>query len=254
MVVAHPDDDAYGVAGTVALHAGDPAFRFVLIHATDGEAGQIHPASGATRENLGAVRREEDRRGWRTLGREPDLHEWLGFPDGGLAGVPYETLLGRVAEILGQERPDVVLTFGPDGITGHPDHITLSRAATDAFHRFADDSGPGFKRLVYSAIRQSTVDRWNELRVSQGLEPWDPTEVYHVRGVPDDQFDILVDTSSVAHKVRAALLEHRTQWDDVNDSSFTAEEHLEAVSMEAAIIAWPTERPGRILTDVFEDL
>jgi len=40
-VVAHPDDDAYGMAGTVALHAEDPDFRFILIHATDGEIGDI---------------------------------------------------------------------------------------------------------------------------------------------------------------------------------------------------------------------
>ena len=254
MVVAHPDDDAYGVAGTVALHADDPEFRFILVHATDGEAGQIHPAGGATRENLGAVRREEDRRGWRTLGREPDRHEWLGFPDGGLADVPYATLLEQVTAILAQERPDVVLTFGPDGITGHPDHITISRVATDAFHTFAGDGGPGFRRLVYGAIRQSIVDRWNRLRVASGRDPWDPTQLYHLRGVPDDQFDILVDTSSVAARVRAALLEHRSQWDDVNDSSLSHEEHLKAVSMEAAIIAWPAERPGRILTDLFDGL
>lgn len=254
MVVAHPDDDAYGVAGTVALHADDPEFRFVLIHATDGEAGRIHPASGATRETLGAVRREEDRRGWRTLGREPDRHEWLGFPDGGLADVPYEALLKPVAAILNEERPDVVLTFGPDGITGHPDHITMSQVTTDAFLGFARDGGPGFKRLLYGAIRQSVVDGWNQQRIAQGLEPWDPTRLYHVRGIPDDQFDVLVDTRPVARRVRAALLEHRSQWHDVNDGSLTEAEHLKSVSMEAAIIAWPNERPGRILTDIFDGL
>src|SRR5687767_9296162 len=42
VVVAHPDDDAYGMAGTVALHADDPGFRYVLVHATDGAAGDIH--------------------------------------------------------------------------------------------------------------------------------------------------------------------------------------------------------------------
>ncbi|HNO16627.1 MAG TPA: PIG-L family deacetylase, partial [Actinomycetota bacterium] len=74
LVVAHPDDDAYGVAGTVALYADHPDFRYVLIHATDGGAGEIAPGFPATRETLGAIRREEDRRAWVALGRVPDRH------------------------------------------------------------------------------------------------------------------------------------------------------------------------------------
>jgi len=50
----------------------------------------------------------------------------------------------RVAIVLGEERPDVVATFGPDGITGHPDHIRIGEAATAAFMRFVGDGGPGF--------------------------------------------------------------------------------------------------------------
>lgn len=71
-VFAHPDDDAYGIAGTVALHAEDPEFRFVLVLATDGAAGDIREGFPATRETLGAVRRAEDEAAWRALGREPD--------------------------------------------------------------------------------------------------------------------------------------------------------------------------------------
>ena len=67
-VVAHPDDDAYGISSVVALHADDSDFRFVLIHATDGEGGSIAEGSGVTRETLGAVRREEDRHAWMALG------------------------------------------------------------------------------------------------------------------------------------------------------------------------------------------
>jgi hypothetical protein len=93
-VVAHPDDDVMGAGGLVALHRDDPDLRFVLVHATDGEAGQIAPGSGATRATLGEVRREEDRRGWVAVGRLPDRHEWLGltseaflrFAGGGGAG------------------------------------------------------------------------------------------------------------------------------------------------------------------------
>ena len=61
-VVAHPDDDAYGIAGTVVLHAHDPAFRFVLVHATDGGGGEIRDEFPATSESLGRIRMVEDER------------------------------------------------------------------------------------------------------------------------------------------------------------------------------------------------
>jgi LmbE family N-acetylglucosaminyl deacetylase len=253
-VVAHPDDDAYGIAGLVALHRIDPDFRFLLVHATDGEGGAIAEGSGATRETLGAVRREEDRRAWRTLGCTPYRHEWFGYPDGGLPDVPQEELVGRIAEILGAERPDVVATFGPDGITGHPDHIAIGRAATDAFLKFAGDGGLGFRRLVYGAIRQSVIDRWNHRRVAAGLSAWDPNTVYHLRGVPDESIDIDIDTSEVAPLVRRAMQEHRTQWNDMNNPEATEEQRVKSVSRETEVIAWPPTRPGRVLTDVFEGL
>jgi LmbE family N-acetylglucosaminyl deacetylase len=253
-VVAHPDDDAYGLAALVALYGDDPGFRFVLVHATDGEAGGIAEGSGASRATLAAVRREEDRRAWQVLERASERHEWFGYPDGGLAEVRFEELVDRVGAVLAQERPDVVVTFGPDGITGHPDHITIGRATTEAFLRFADDGGPGFARLVYGAIRQSVVDRWNQRRVAAGLPPWDPDTVYHLRGVPDEQIDIEIDTSSVAPRVRAAMLEHRTQWADLNPPGLTQQQRLNSLSRETEVIAWPRPRPTQRLSSVFQGL
>lgn len=253
-VVAHPDDDAYGISSVVALHADDFGFRFVLVHATDGEGGSIAEGSGATRDTLGAVRREEDRQAWMALGRIPDRHEWFGYPDGGLADANLDELTARIADIFAEERPDVVLTFGPDGITGHPDHIAISRATTDAFHRFSGDGGPGFRRLVYGAIRQSMIDRWNAVRISEGLEPWDPEIVYHLRGVPDEEIDISIDTAAVAPRVRAAMRAHRTQWQDMNPPGTSEDQLLKNVSRETQVIAWPLPRPGRVIGGIFEDL
>lgn len=193
VVVAHPDDDAYGVAAVVALHLADAEFRFFLVHATDGEGGAIAEGSGATRETLGAVPRVEDANAWRVVGRSPYRHEWFGYPDGGVPDVPFDELVDRVATVLGEERPDVVATFGPDGITGNPDRIRIGEAATAAFLRFAGDGGPGFRRLVYAGIRQSVIDRWNQRRVKAGLTAWDPNTVYHLRGVPDERIDIDID-------------------------------------------------------------
>ena len=130
MVVAHPDDDAYGVAAVVALHRTDPEFRFFLVHATDGEGGAIAEGSGATPETLGAVRREEDRRAWRRSACLRTGTSGSAIPTAAWPDVPFDELVDRVAAVLGDERPDVVATFGADGITGHPDHITIGEAAT----------------------------------------------------------------------------------------------------------------------------
>jgi LmbE family N-acetylglucosaminyl deacetylase len=253
-VFAHPDDDTFGVAGTVALHADDPGFRFVLIHATSGEAGMIADPSLATRETLGAVREEEDRRSWVTLGRTPDRHDWLRYPDHGLADMPYEDLLERVASILREERPDVVITFGPDGITGHPDHITIGQATTDAFHALRAEAPDGFRRLIRVALPQSMLDGWNEKLVAQGRDPMDPTQLYQPRGVPDASIGFSVDTSSVARRIVAALEEHRTQASDF-DSLLSDEERLEAGSRAHGLIAWPPWEPGDdVVTDAFAGL
>ena len=247
LIVAHPDDDAYGVAGTVALHAADPGVRFVLIHATDGAAGDIAPGFPATRETLGAIRRLEDENAWRALGRVPDRHEWLGYEDGAVEQAP--ELCDRLVEILGEERPDVVATFGPDGITGHPDHIAVGAATDTAFHRLRG-KGSGFQRLLHGAMPQSVFDRWNASRMRRGEPAWDPSAIYHLRGVPDESIGMSVDVSSVADRVVAGLREHRSQQHVMGAGPGLDWER--AVGMEHYVIAWPSGLHG--LTDVFEGL
>lgn len=255
VVVAHPDDDAYGLAGTVALHRNDPAFRYVLVHATDGAQGDIAPGFPATRETLGAVRREEDRQAWRALGREPDRHEWLEYDDGALSDVPLTDLVARVAAILEEERPDVVATFGSDGITGHPDHIRIGAATDAAFHRCRESAGPGFRRLVHGAMPESVFDRWNAARRRRGLTAWDPSTTYHLRGVPDDRIGITVDVSSVADRVIAGLRQHRSQQHVIVESGVSDEEWARSASREHLVIAWPVvPTGGPRLASVFEGL
>ena len=252
-VVAHPDDDTFGVAGTVALHADEPGFRFVLVHATSGEAGMISDPALATRDSLGRVREDEDRRSWVALGRTPDRHEWLRYPDHGLADVPFDELVDRVEAILRDERPDVVSTFGPDGVTGHPDHITIGEATTEAFHRLRTAGIDGFRRLIRVALPASEIEAWNAKLVASGREPFDPTELYQPRGVPDETLGLDVDTSAVAQRVVDALGEHRTQAADMED--FSDEERLQVVSRERGLIAWPPWEPGDpVVHDAFEGL
>ena len=252
VVVAHPDDDAYGLAGTVALHADDPGFRYVLVHATDGAAGDIPPGFPATRETLGAIRRAEDESAWRVLGRPPDRHEWLDYDDGGVPDLPFEELVDRIATIMAEERPDVVATFGPDGITGHPDHIRVGAATDVAFDRVAATPGPGLHRLLHGAIPQSVFERWNATLVRKGMPPWNPETVYHLRGVPDELIGLTVDTSSVAMRVIRGLKEHRSQLHLIKRPDASDEQWARSVAREHCVVV----RGGadHLLADVFEDL
>jgi LmbE family N-acetylglucosaminyl deacetylase len=250
--VAHPDDDAWEVAGVVALHADDPLFRFVLIHATDGGAGMIAEGSGATRDTLGAVRRREDQQGWRTLGREPDRHLWLDLPDGAVAETPYDDLVERIATIMEEERPDVVMTFGPDGGTGHPDHITVGRATDEAFFRYAHDGGAGFHRLLHFAIPPEVLDWWNGARTALGMAPFDPTQIYHPRA-PREPIGMVIDTSPVADRVEAGLLEHKTQAGDVHPPEWAEGDRLRLLSTATFVVAYPKDHSG-VLADFFQGL
>lgn len=72
--------------------------------------------------------------------------------------------------------------------------------------------------------------------------------------MPDDQFDIVIDTAAVAPRVRAAMREQRSQWADVNPAAVPEADLEKNVARETQVIAWPTTRPGRVLSDIFEDL
>jgi len=75
--MAHPDDESYATYGTVALHGVDPRFRLVVLHATDGGAGEIAAGVPATPETLGAHRRLEDEAAWQAVGgRRTDTTGW----------------------------------------------------------------------------------------------------------------------------------------------------------------------------------
>jgi LmbE family N-acetylglucosaminyl deacetylase len=257
-VAAHPDDDVMGAAGLVALHRDDPELRFVLVHATDGRAGEIAPGSGATRETLGEVRRAEDVAGWQVVGRLPDRHEWLGLEDGALADLEPAVLEDLLLPILEEERPDVVLTFGSDGITGHPDHIAVGASTTSAFLRLVTGPGaagaPGLRRLFHGAYPRSVLDRANDRRVAAGLAAWDPTRIYHPRGVPDADIACTIDQREVVPLIREAFRAHRSQWaapwteqDEAGWVSAAGESHL--------VQAWPPRRRGEPrLSDPFDGL
>ena len=254
-VFAHPDDDAYGIAGSVALHGDDPDFRFVLVLATFGELADIPAGSPHTRETLPAVRRAEDEAAWRAVGRFPDRLEWLGMPDGGIADLPFEEVVAALVPILDEEDPAVVVTFGPDGIFGHPDHITIGAATDEAFGRLRSPERSGFRRLLHGAVPQTVFERWNAQRAAMGLSVFDPTRIYHMRGVPDEQIGVTVNTRAVAARVVAGLQEHRSQHHVMSDDPTDTVQWERRLGREWYVVAWPGREPGApMLDDLFAEL
>jgi LmbE family N-acetylglucosaminyl deacetylase len=128
-VFAHPDDETLCAGGTFAKYARTGA-EVCVVSFTRGGAGQIRDAAVATRASLAAVReRELD-----AAGKELGLTQvrCLDHPDGGLPDVDPAVLLQQAAELIDEFDPDVVVTFGPDGFSGHPDHVAIGAAVTAA--------------------------------------------------------------------------------------------------------------------------
>jgi LmbE family N-acetylglucosaminyl deacetylase len=129
-VFAHPDDEVFCAGGTLAKYVASGA-EAVVLSATRGEAGQIRDSAKATRATLAAVREQELRDACAVLGVQ--RVEFLDHVDSTLADVGREALAAEIATVLDEVVPDIVITFGPDGAYGHPDHMTIGDATTDAF-------------------------------------------------------------------------------------------------------------------------
>jgi len=128
-VFAHPDDESFCAGGTFARYSAAGA-EVMVVSATRGEAGQIRSPKVATRRTLGVVREEELRLACQRLGVQHV--KCMDYIDGTLKDVDQEVLTRRVTEIIRTFCPDIVITFGPDGGYGHPDHIAISAATTAA--------------------------------------------------------------------------------------------------------------------------
>jgi len=141
-VWAHPDDEAYLSAGIMAA-AVDAGNRVVCVTATRGELGSVDEERWPL-DTLASVREKELEACLAVLGvRE---HLWLDYPDGGCADVPVPDAVARLVEIVGDVQPDTVLTFGPEGMTWHADHIAVSEWTSAAFQ----EAGPADARLLYA--------------------------------------------------------------------------------------------------------
>jgi LmbE family N-acetylglucosaminyl deacetylase len=129
-VFAHPDDEVFCAGGTLASYAASDA-EIMVVSATRGEAGQIRDAKLATRRTLGQVRAQELQQACAHLGVQQA--RCLDYGDGQLQTADPQRLTAELTGIIRTFRPDIVITFGPDGAYGHPDHVAISAITTQAF-------------------------------------------------------------------------------------------------------------------------
>lgn len=127
-VWAHPDDESFVAAGLLAA-AVQNGQRVVLVTATKGEGG-VRDENRWPRADLGNIRAEELDEALAILGVTE--HRWLGYVDGQCKTIDLKEAVGQIQDVISEVQPDTVVTFGPDGLTGHPDHKCVSRWATMA--------------------------------------------------------------------------------------------------------------------------
>ena len=223
-VLAHPDDESFGNAGTMLL-AQDAGFSTGLVCATRGEAGQIRDTSLATPETLPAVREQELQRAMRLA--HLDVLRMLGCRDSGMAGtpenedpralinMPHDELVAHVAAQIRELRPRAVISFGPDGIYGHPDHICIGKATDDAIIVAASEGQPGLGQpWKIEAHYHAVVPR--ERILLSAKDPESPfygmdEQTLSQYGTPADEITHWLDIRSKAAEKHEILMQHLTQ-------------------------------------------
>jgi LmbE family N-acetylglucosaminyl deacetylase len=205
-VLAHPDDESLGTGGTLAKYAAEGVDTYVIT-ATRGERGRF--SNGAPRPSddvIGRTREAELRAAASELGvREVIV---LGYPDGGVDSVPHEIAQQAIVDHLRRVRPHVVITFGPEGAYGHPDHVAISQLTTAAVVRAADREH-AVSKLYYIAWGASTWDAY-QTALKKLTSTVDGVE-RQVTPTQDWRITTRIDTGAVWPVVWRAVQCHQTQ-------------------------------------------
>lgn len=233
-VYAHPDDESFMGGGTLAESAAR-GFQVTLVCATRGEVGEISDPSLATRDTLPKVREAELRASSVALGiGEP---RFLGYRDSGMDGTPEnddprclyqassDEVTYRLVALMRELKPHVVITFEPNGVYGHPDHIAISRYTTAAYDACSDpavfpDAGPAWQPqcLFYSALPRSFFAKVRNLLKRAGIDTSEFDSNLNVEQWPfdDDQITHSVDVTPHIDAKWRSLKAHRTQFGTEN--------------------------------------
>src|SRR2546423_2312688 len=236
-VFAHPDDETFTAGGTIARLAA-AGERIDLFCATDGDAGRSSGIPISSRAELGGRRRAELTAASHILGI--GSLSTPGHGDGVLKEVDPERLIGEVVLFLRRYRPEILLTFGPEGApTQHRDHRAISRAATAAF--------------FLAGLATEYADQLRE------VEPHSSMRLYYVAWeAPAPEAELKAQSLPITCRVsvsdyhrtkREAFLAHATQRQ--HEARF---EELVMLPTEAFALAAGAPQPRAVTESLFEGL
>lgn len=268
-IYAHPDDETFGIGGTMALCArrGVPV---TMLCATRGEVGEISPGTGATPDTLGHYREAELRDAMELLG----VHDvrFMGFRDSGMLGTPEnnderalmkahpDAVIHMMVRAIRELRPEVVATWDASGGYGHPDHVAVHHHATAAFHAAADPArfptaGEPWqaKRLFYTAIPMKEFERiMIEMRDAGADVPNVAEDAEAMAALPRVDPNCTIDVSTVVELKEQAMLLHRTQISDMDPfMRLPADLRHRFFGMEYFYQAYPELPAGTMLDSMF---
>ena len=230
-VLAHPDDESFGLGGTLALYASK-GYDTYYICATRGEVGTVDEEHLKEFKDIAELRTDELTRAAKILGLKGVF--FLGYRDSGMTGMDdnkhpdaqinhsIEEVAGHVVKYIRELKPDIVITFDPIGGYKHPDHIHIHKATVLAFERaddpaFHPEMGAPFKpRALYYHVFPRTSLRWmTRLMPLVGKDPrkWGRNGDINLKELAEVDFPVhvRVDIRSVAEIKAQAGAQHASQ-------------------------------------------
>src|SRR5215469_877034 len=253
-VHAHPDDEASSTGGVLAMYS-DQGIQTVVVTCTNGEfgdaPGQVKPGDdGHDEQAVAQLRLAELRQSCKILG--VSHLELLGYQDSGMpdwdykdrpdafCNVPLEVVSARIQTLIAQYRPQVVVSYDPNGMYQHPDHVHASLAAAAA----AKAAGTPAK-FYQTAMRPSSWRKvWEALRELGADMPEREFSAEERQKLEEDELRITtsVDIGPVLERKREALMAHASQIQESWFSKIPPEIAAEAFGYETFVRV--TDRTG----------
>lgn len=222
---AHPDDETFMIGGMLyeSARAGQ---RVIAVTATKGEAG-IQDNDRWPAADLADIRTGELKAALEILG--VGQHQWLGYEDGRCSQVDEQEAVDRIRSLITEHRPDTVITFAPDGLTGHDDHRAVSRWTTNAI------AGTDNPPLLYYAVH--TQELYDALfdRIDKRLNIY--FNVTRPQLVPGSECHFVLNLSEQALSAKLRALQAMPSQYEAFFAQCSDQEAVNAFATEALILA-----------------